>query len=182
MPIVCLPDADVPCELCGLDYARGNPEDQQYHRAYHDRAINGRRTKLADGRHLVTHGSPMGLQKLAEWAAIEANRETQYDFASFHAKKQNVDEYNTKVIISVNKARVISLIVSRERDSEMRARLEDFDDDKFTGWQPTKAQAVPPTKRRTVDMIWVLKTHRRQGEARALIQALADAFHLQVGI
>jgi len=169
-----------PCPDCGLLYARGYAPDERYHRRVHDDAVNGHRTKLGDGFYAVTHETVMPLQKLAQAAASAARWETKYDFSSFTAIKKSVDEYDTIVMLCVKDRRVCGLLVSRQRECKYTANLNSFQLGDFDYWRPTECIEVKPHTRRAVDMIWVLKKHRRQGLAKGLIEALAKHCKLRV--
>lgn len=166
---------DGPCQECEYNYVRDCPSDVRFHKKVHDRVIHGLKTKLADGCHIVTHASPLRLQKLAEWAASAALHETNFDFKQFSAVRKNVDEYKTVAVITVTNGRVIALVVSRERACERKAALVDFVQDSSRSWRPKKVGRIQSHTRRAIDVIWVLKEHRRQGEAAKVIQSLVEA-------
>ncbi len=173
--------SDGPCQECGLDYVRGSRSDERNHKKFHDRVVNGCKTKLPDGCHIVTHRSDIAMQKLAEAAASEALHETKYDHISFYADKKVFDAEKTIAVITVSNGRVCGLVVSRERDCECKAQLQDFKQNHLHFWRPTKADKVQPQKRRALDMIWVLNSNRRQGVARRMVQALAEHCKMKVG-
>jgi hypothetical protein len=162
-----------PCPDCGLLFAPGHGLDERYHRRVHDEALNGHRAKLHNGFHVVTHKSPIALQKLAQAAASAARRETEYDFSSFAAIKKAADEYNTIAMVYVEEGRVCGLLVSRERECEYTANLSSFQADGLHSWRPTAFTQVEGHARRAIDMIWVLKKKRKQGVATGLAEALA---------
>jgi hypothetical protein len=144
------------------------------HKKLHDRAEYGCKTTLPDGCHVITHQSRMPTQKLAEGAASEALRDTRYNFISFSAQECNSDPYATIAVIAVREHRVCGLLVSRERECGWKAELADFAENHFHQFIPTKAEPVACHKRRTLDMIWVLKRHRNEGLAVKMVQALGD--------
>jgi hypothetical protein len=175
------PDTETgPCPDCGLLYARGYAPDERYHRRVHDEAVNGHRANLSDGFHVVTHESPISLQRLAQDAASAALRETKYDFSSFTAIKKKFDEYETIAMLCIKGGRICGLLVSRKRECDCTASLESFQSDCFNSWRPTTVIKVPPHIRRAVDMIWVLKKQRRQGVAKGLTGALASHCGLEL--
>jgi GNAT superfamily N-acetyltransferase len=169
-----------PCPDCGLNYARGYAPDERYHRRFHDETVNGRRAKLGDGFHAVTHESPIWLQRTAQAAASAARRETKYDISSFTAIKRRFDEWDTIAMLCIKDGRVCGLLVSRQRECQYSASLNSFQLGAFDSWRPTEGIQVIPHTRRAVDMIWVLKKHRRQGVAKGLIEALARHCNLKV--
>ena len=89
------------CPECGLRYSAEYTPDVRYHRRVHDKAVNGPKTKLADGFHAITHQTPILIQRLAQGAASLALCETGYDFTSFYAQKKRFDEQKTIAVISV---------------------------------------------------------------------------------
>ena len=171
---------DGPCQECGLEFVRGSRSDERLHKNYHDKTVNGHKTKLPPGCHVVTHRSAISLQRLTEWAASEARYETKYDFSSFNAVKKSFDEDETIAVISVMDGRVIALIVTRERECNWKANLDDFSEDHLSYWRPTGGNKTPRKRRRAVDMIWVLRGKRGQGEAGRIVQALVDYCQLSV--
>ena len=117
----------------------------------------------------------MAMQKLAQAAAGEALCETKYDFSSFVAQEPKHDAYETIAAIYIKGGRVCALIVSRERDCQWKARLQDIAEDK-----PWNAEELQVHKRRAVDMIWVLKKSRRQGIAKCVVRVMAE--HCKVSV
>lgn len=170
MVIESITNLDGPCQGCGFDYIRGYRADERRHKVFHDNAVKGRKTKLTEGCHVVTHGSAMTLQKLVQAAAVEALYETKYDFISFCACKKEFDADKTVAIILVQDGRVNALIVSRERDCELKLQLG----------PPDVLEKANSHKRRSVDMIWVLKNRRGQGLAKAIIEGLLDHCRMKV--
>lgn len=166
------------CPDCGLGYAHGYGPDERYHRRVHDVAINGPRTKVADGWHFITYQSRMSVQRLAQAAASLARYDTGYDFVSYCGVKKKLDEFKTIAVIRVLDGRVSGLLVSRERKCEYKVSLDTFREDRLESWRPTKGEHVEPHPRRAVDMIWVVKKRRRQGLGSGLLKALAE--HCQV--
>ena len=163
-----------PCAECGCEYVWGLKSDERRHNKYHDRAVNGYKTRQPDGCHFVTHRSEMALQLLAQAAASEAHYETEYDFTSFSAEKTEHDEHETIAAIYVKGGRVCALIVSRKRECHWKARLQDIAEHR------PNAEAIQTHKRRAVDMIWVLKNCRRQGIAKRIVRAMAE--HCKVSV
>jgi ribosomal protein S18 acetylase RimI-like enzyme len=169
-----------PCPDCGLSYLRDYGPDERYHRRVHDAAVNGHRTKLGDGFYAVTQETPISLQKLAQAAASAARHDTKYDLSAFTAFKKRVDKYDTIAMLCVKGGRICGLLVSRQRECECTTSLNSFQSDYLDSWRPTEVIEVKPHTRRAVDMIWVLKKHRRQGVAKGLIDALARHCKLKV--
>ena len=168
------------CPDCGLLYKRGYAPDERHHRSVHDAVLNGPRSNLDDGFHAVTHKSPISVQRSAQAAGSAARRDTAYDFNSFAASKKNSDEFDTVVVICTKAGRVVGLLVSRERESKHTTNLDSFEADDFDSWRPTEATEVGAHRRRAIDMIWVLKKHRKQGVARGLAEALSSHFKMEI--
>jgi hypothetical protein len=122
----------------------------------------------------------MRLQRLVELAASSARRDTEYDFPSFSALRRKIDQYDTGTAIHVLDGRVCALIVSRERECEYVADLTNFEMDFIGAWRPTKVLKIEKRKRRTIEMIWVLKSRRRQGIAGRLIRGFAEHHGLRI--
>ena len=164
------------CPDCGLGYVPG--VNDEVHKEFHDRVINGFTTDLPDGFHPITNNSPMPLQRVAESAAQAAHDDNTYDFAAF-AASEDLDEYNTVVLVWVYERRVCGFIASRERLCCRRTRLDSFRQG-FDGWRPNAMEETPDEQRRNIDMIWIIRKHRRQGYARTLVQELAR--HCRMGV
>jgi hypothetical protein len=162
------------CAECGFTYREHHGGDVQNHTRMHDKALKGTKTVLPDGFHAITHQSPIALQKLVESAAKAASYETGYDFPSFYAAKKRIDEFQTIAIICVRGKRVVGLLVSRLRDCKYKARLDSFQQSDLNLWLPTALSQIEIHKRRTFEMIWVLKNQRRQGIAQGLIKSLTE--------
>ena len=169
------------CSECGLLFVPEHPPDARYHRIVHDKAVNGPKTKICDGFHFITHQSLIGIQRLAQETASAALCETGYDITSFYGVKKKFDEHNTLAVVCVRDGRVTGLLVSRERECKYKVELDSFrQEDGRNSWRPTSADEVETHRRRAVDMIWVLKSKRRQGVAQGLIHALAENCGLRI--
>ena len=167
------------CAGCGLLYVRGSATDENYHQTFHDLRVNGPKSKLADGFHVVTHKASLFLQRHAQAAAIAARRETGYDFPSFVASKE-ADRSRTIAIIYVWNGRVIALVVSREHTCEYQTPLSSFAPGVDSPCRSAEALRIEPHSRRAIEMMWVLKGKRRKGIARRLIDALAEQCSLRI--
>jgi hypothetical protein len=139
-------------------------EDEARHEVLHDRIVEGCVTKLGDGYHFATHLSVMALQELVEAVAREALQDTQYDHISFTASRNLWDQYETISAITVRDGRVRALLVTRMRTCDWKAALSD----------PQNPVRLRSHRRRTIDMIWVLKKFRLRGEAIHIVQATTE--------
>jgi hypothetical protein len=55
------------------------------------------------------------------------------------------------------------------------AELDSFREGDFGYWRPSQIEEVEVTRRRAIDMIWVLRKHRGGGEiAMGLVRALGE--------
>jgi ribosomal protein S18 acetylase RimI-like enzyme len=117
----------------------------------------------------------MAQQRLAQAAASQALYETEYDFTSFSAAEFGHDEHETIAVIYVKGGRVCALVVTRQRRCEWKLQLEDIANKCLTN-----SEKVPLHTRRAVDMIWVLKSSRRQGIATSIVRKLAE--HCKISV
>jgi ribosomal protein S18 acetylase RimI-like enzyme len=163
-------DEIVTCADCGLRYMRALPEDEREHRRYHDEAINGPKTKLKDGCHIINMNAPKSASELAARAAILAKRDTRYDYPAYRADD---NEESPVAFIMVIKGHVVGLVISRERRCWQRAPIESLRD-KDSG------TPVRSTVRRSIEMIWVLRECRGKGIARGLVAEASKHFALPI--
>ena len=94
--------------------------------------------------------------------------------------KKKVDEDNTIAVICVANGRVVGLLVSRERACLRQVELSSFEADHLGSWRPATGQRVESHRRRSIDMIWVLRAKRRQGIAKSLAEALAQHCDMRI--
>jgi hypothetical protein len=170
------------CEECGLAYLESEPSNTKFHRYIYDRRIGGPRTTLPDGIYFLNPTSSYRLRHLAQGAAQIAERETNDELPSFTVREGLDPRHEPELAFRVVDNRVIGLIVTRLRPCTHIGSLDAFVHLDGLGWRPAKARRVPRLLRRTIDMIWVAKAHRRGGDiAWALVEAITGHCGIAVG-
>lgn len=168
------------CAECGFRYLESEPSNVRAHRNIHDRAVNGPKTTLPDGIYFVNPGSHRRLRQLAYGAAQIARQDTGYDFPSFTVWDRPDHRYQPELAMQVLDNRVVGLVVTRMRPCRHRASLSSFAD--RDGWRPVVTEKVPEERRRTIDMLWVLRKKRGGGDiAWGLVEAVAQHCGTNVG-
>jgi ribosomal protein S18 acetylase RimI-like enzyme len=161
------------CRDCDLRYVRNDSADEQHHREYHDERIDGPKTAMSSGLYLVSSSSNICTRKLAAQAAIHAKRDAGYDFPAYTVDEQNAED-QPLALIAVAQERVVGLIVTSYRVCQHRTTVAGLS-------EPTLSiEDVPPSSRRAIEMIWVLKKCRRAGLARRLVTEVCRS--LQVSL
>lgn len=148
------------------------------HRQRHDAMINGVRTPplksdqfiVADGGFsvsLVTPRSYLAQRIRAEKVARLGKREMGYDFSAFTRFDPN-DQYDAHVFLGHKAGRAIGLLVLRSRPVVRHFTWIDGSKRIDTG-----EREFAPSRRWTVDFVWLHPSHRRQGLAIQLLNTAA---------
>jgi GNAT superfamily N-acetyltransferase len=150
------------CPICGLCYADDYPPDVRSHKKFHDLHVNGPKTKLPNGLHLVLPKSPLSHRNAAQAAAVLFKRELHFDFPSYWAtSKDDFRDHRTVASIYVEDGRVVGLLVERDWGCIYKLRLGD---DHYGDEQPE-------IECRRLDVIWVLKSYRGKGVGKLLLRS-----------
>jgi hypothetical protein len=150
---------------------RGSARDERIHRGEHDKTVNGPKIRLEDGIHFIDQYSTKARCLAAAAAASIARWENRYDFSPYDGYEQP-SAFETLVLIRVHSRRVIGLVVLRKRQCCHSAAMDSFWADGRGAYWPATPKEEPPMRRPTVDLIWTLKSARRQGIALQLMESI----------
>ncbi|MEI7848891.1 MAG: GNAT family N-acetyltransferase [Chloroflexota bacterium] len=163
------------CAICHYRYVPAVVGDNELHRKYHDEFVHGVRVKTSKSDWvleqlddlkiiLVSPTSPDTQRKRAQRIAFRVNRETHFDFVSYHASETDESE-SPLVFIGVTAERAVAFLVVRKNTHSAKVTW-DLYDKKDRGTIP-----LHPDERWSISMVWILPTNRRKGIATNLINA-----------
>jgi ribosomal protein S18 acetylase RimI-like enzyme len=163
------------CDICLYTYMPAVVGDNALHRKYHDEFVHGVRAKTSKSDWvleqlddlkiiLISPNSPDIQRKRAERVAFRVNRETHFDFVSYHASETEESE-SPLVFIGITNERAIAFLVVRKNTRSVKTTW-DLYDKKGRGTIP-----LLPDERWSVSMVWTLPNNRRSGLATNLINA-----------
>lgn len=162
---------------CGLDYVQGHPADEALHEKQHDDYLNGPRladlaivprAPLIAGLNLVVVKPSMqkALRSSLAAAAMVGLHETPGGKAGYYGEATEAQE---AMLLAVRGERAVGVVLTALDEPHWRM-----------AWDPSGApilvDPIPVTGPRwKVGRVWVASAFRRQGIARALLEAAAAA-------
>ena len=153
------------CLICGLCYVDDYPPDVRYHKKFHDLHVHGPKVKLRNGLHLILPKSPLPHRRAAQEASILFKRELHFDFPSYVAtSKDDFRQHNTIASICVDAERAVGLLVERDSSCTRQLRLGD----------ERYSDEEPETGCRSLDVIWVISSHRGKGIGKQLLKSFIE--------
>jgi GNAT superfamily N-acetyltransferase len=150
------------CPVCGLCYAYDFPPDVRYHKRFHDVHVSGPKIKLPNGIHVVYPRSPMSQRRVAGEAARLFRREMKYDICSYYAESSDdFRKYNTTAWLFVSEGRAVGVLIGRDYECTLQFRLDNR----------ALSKEMPETLCRSLEIAWVLASHRNRGIGKQLLTA-----------
>ena len=114
---------DPVCPVCGLLYDSCIPADIRYHKEFHDIYVNGPKTKLPDGVHIIHPKSPFAHRLVAQEAARSCSRECHFLLQYYADAPEDFRNYKTTAFLYVSNKRAVGLLVGREYPCSLLFRL-----------------------------------------------------------
>jgi len=172
------------CDICHYTYMPPVAGDNALHRKYHDEFVHGVRAKTSSSDWvleqfdnlkiiLISPTSPYTQRKRAERIAFRVKRETNFDFASYHASETE-DSDSPLVFIGITNERAIAFLVVRRTTHSVKTTW-DLYGKKGRGTIP-----LLPDECWSVSMAWTLPNNRRKGLATNMINTASR--HLKVPV
>jgi hypothetical protein len=150
---------DPVCPVCGLLYDNSLRADVRYHKEFHDIYVNGPKTKLPDGIHIILPKSPFAHRLVAQETARACSRECHFLLQYHAATSEDFRKHKTTAFLYVSNGRAIGLLVGREYSCSLLFRLNDR----------ASSQEMPETLCRNLEVAWVLASHRNRGIGKQLL-------------
>ena len=165
------------CRECRFGYVPELASDRRLHRRYHDEWQNGvRLPELASDMIVASEGdtdfllltpaSPRAQKRRGAKVAINARRDTPFDFPSYDGSEDD-DQMNTHAIIARRGQRGVGFIVLRRVDRVWRFTWMDY------AAQRRAPEVSEPHGRWSVEFVWVRRDLRGQRLASRLVELSA---------
>src|SRR5438445_3016710 len=147
------------CPVCGPLYDSSIPADKREHKKFHDVYVNGPKTKLTDGIHIILPKSPLAHRLVAQATAMSCSRECRFLLQYYAVAPEDFLKYKTTAFLYVSNGRAVGILVGREYSCSLLFRLNDR----------ASSQEMPETLCHNLEVAWVLSSHRNRVIGKQLL-------------